>query len=92
MEYLSQRALQAARPAAYLDDLNPAQRAAVEALDGPVLVECLSPMSLPIWPCFIDGGLTIPGLPGLDKVAALKGVLGACSDHGLFGDWYITIL
>ncbi|MCZ8081302.1 MAG: UvrD-helicase domain-containing protein [Rhodobacteraceae bacterium] len=35
---LSQRALQAARPAAYLDDLNPAQRAAVEALDGPVLM------------------------------------------------------
>ncbi|NJM83390.1 MAG: UvrD-helicase domain-containing protein [Tabrizicola sp.] len=34
---LSQRAL-AARPAAYLDDLNPAQRAAVEALDGPVLM------------------------------------------------------
>ena len=28
----------AARPAPYLDDLNPAQRAAVEALDGPVLV------------------------------------------------------
>jgi DNA helicase II / ATP-dependent DNA helicase PcrA len=35
---LSQRALQAARPAPYLDDLNPAQRAAVEALDGPVLM------------------------------------------------------
>ncbi len=34
---LSQRAL-AARPAPYLDDLNPAQRAAVEALDGPVLM------------------------------------------------------
>ncbi len=34
---LSQRA-QAARPAPYLDALNPAQRAAVEALDGPVLV------------------------------------------------------
>ena len=34
---LSQRAM-AARPAAYLDDLNPAQRAAVEALDGPVLM------------------------------------------------------
>ncbi len=34
---LSQRAL-AARPALYLDDLNPAQRAAVEALDGPVLM------------------------------------------------------
>ena len=34
---LSQRAL-AARPATYLDDLNPAQRAAVEALDGPVLM------------------------------------------------------
>ena len=29
---------QAARPAPYLDDLNPAQRAAVEALDGPVLM------------------------------------------------------
>ncbi len=28
----------AARPAPYLDDLNPAQRAAVEALDGPVLM------------------------------------------------------
>ncbi|MFN0114952.1 MAG: ATP-dependent helicase, partial [Paracoccaceae bacterium] len=28
----------AARPAAYLDDLNPAQREAVEALDGPVLM------------------------------------------------------
>ena len=27
-----------ARPAPYLDDLNPAQREAVEALDGPVLV------------------------------------------------------
>ena len=34
---LSQRAL-AARPAPYLEDLNPAQRAAVEALDGPVLM------------------------------------------------------
>ncbi len=34
---LSQRAL-AARPAPYLDDLNPAQREAVEALDGPVLM------------------------------------------------------
>ncbi|NBE06257.1 ATP-dependent helicase [Paragemmobacter ruber] len=35
---LSQRALMAARPAPYLDDLNPAQREAVEALDGPVLM------------------------------------------------------
>ena len=37
---LSQRALGvgAARAAPYLDDLNPAQRAAVEALDGPVLM------------------------------------------------------
>ncbi|KAF0173462.1 MAG: DNA helicase II / ATP-dependent DNA helicase PcrA [Rhodobacteraceae bacterium] len=37
---LSQRALgaRAVRPAPYLDDLNPAQRAAVEALDGPVLM------------------------------------------------------
>ena len=36
---LSQRAMMAARPAArYLDDLNPAQREAVEALDGPVLM------------------------------------------------------
>ena len=34
---LSARAM-AARPAPYLDDLNPDQRAAVEALDGPVLV------------------------------------------------------
>ena len=34
---LSRRAA-AARPAPYLDDLNPAQRAAVEALDGPVLM------------------------------------------------------
>ncbi len=34
---LSQRAV-AARPRPYLDDLNPAQRAAVEALDGPVLM------------------------------------------------------
>ena len=34
---LSARAM-AARPAPYLDGLNPAQRAAVEALDGPVLV------------------------------------------------------
>ncbi|MDO5620133.1 MAG: UvrD-helicase domain-containing protein [Paracoccus sp. (in: a-proteobacteria)] len=34
---LSQRAL-AARPAPYLEGLNPAQRAAVEALDGPVLL------------------------------------------------------
>ncbi|MGR3362731.1 MAG: ATP-dependent helicase [Maritimibacter harenae] len=34
---LSQMAM-AARPAPYLDDLNPAQRAAVEALDGPVLM------------------------------------------------------
>ncbi len=34
---LSQRAM-AARPAPYLNDLNPAQRAAVEALDGPVLM------------------------------------------------------
>ena len=35
---LSQRAMMAARPAPYLDDMNPAQRAAVEALDGPVLM------------------------------------------------------
>ncbi len=39
---LSQRALgaraQSSGPAPYLDDLNPAQRAAVEALDGPVLM------------------------------------------------------
>ena len=36
---LSQRAMSAAaRPAPYLDDLNPAQRAAVMALDGPVLM------------------------------------------------------
>ena len=35
---LSQRALMAARPAPYLSDLNPAQREAVEALDGPVLM------------------------------------------------------
>ncbi|RJE82877.1 ATP-dependent helicase [Paracoccus onubensis] len=34
---LSQRAI-AARPAPYLDGLNPAQRAAVEMLDGPVLM------------------------------------------------------
>ena len=34
---LSQRAM-ASRGAPYLDDLNPAQRAAVEALDGPVLM------------------------------------------------------
>ncbi|MBC7480106.1 MAG: UvrD-helicase domain-containing protein, partial [Pseudorhodobacter sp.] len=34
---LSQRAV-AARPRPYMDDLNPAQRAAVEALDGPVLM------------------------------------------------------
>ncbi len=34
---LSARAM-AARPAPWLDDLNPAQREAVEALDGPVLV------------------------------------------------------
>ncbi|MFP5480200.1 MAG: ATP-dependent helicase, partial [Alphaproteobacteria bacterium] len=34
---LSQRAM-AGRAAPYLDDLNPAQRAAVEALDGPVLM------------------------------------------------------
>ncbi len=34
---LSQRAM-AARPVPYLDDLNPAQRKAVETLDGPVLM------------------------------------------------------
>ncbi|MFC7703274.1 ATP-dependent helicase [Plastorhodobacter daqingensis] len=34
---LSARAM-AARPSPYLDELNPAQRAAVEALDGPVLM------------------------------------------------------
>ncbi|MEQ8921001.1 MAG: UvrD-helicase domain-containing protein, partial [Roseovarius sp.] len=34
---LAARAM-AARPAPYLDDLNPAQREAVEALDGPVLM------------------------------------------------------
>jgi DNA helicase-2/ATP-dependent DNA helicase PcrA len=36
-EPLSRRAM-AARPATYLDDLNPAQRRAVEALEGPVLM------------------------------------------------------
>ncbi|SEN40857.1 ATP-dependent helicase [Palleronia pelagia] len=35
---LSQRAMQSARPAPYLDGLNPAQREAVETLDGPVLM------------------------------------------------------
>ncbi len=35
---LSARAMGAVRPAPYLDGLNPAQRAAVEALDGPVLM------------------------------------------------------
>ena len=35
---LSARAMAAARPAPYLEALNPAQRAAVEALDGPVLM------------------------------------------------------
>ena len=35
---LSARAMGAARPAPYLDGLNPAQRDAVEALDGPVLM------------------------------------------------------
>ena len=34
---LSARAM-AARPMPYLDELNPAQREAVEALDGPVLM------------------------------------------------------
>ena len=34
---LSARAM-AARPAPYIDGLNPAQREAVEALDGPVLM------------------------------------------------------
>ena len=34
----SRRGPMAARPAPYLDDLNPAQRAAVEALEGPVLM------------------------------------------------------
>ncbi len=35
---LSMRAMQAARPADYLNGLNPAQREAVELLDGPVLM------------------------------------------------------
>ncbi|MEM9210124.1 MAG: UvrD-helicase domain-containing protein [Pseudomonadota bacterium] len=35
---LSQRAMAASRPAPYLDGLNPAQREAVETLDGPVLM------------------------------------------------------
>ena len=35
---LSARAMMAARPAPYLDELNPAQREAVETLDGPVLM------------------------------------------------------
>jgi hypothetical protein len=69
-----------------------AETASCEALDGPVLVERLSPMSLPVWPCFITGGLTIPGLPGLGKVAALKGVLGAGGNHGFFRDGYLRII
>ena len=35
---LSQRAMMAGRPSPYMDELNPAQREAVEALDGPVLM------------------------------------------------------
>ena len=35
---LSQRAMMAGRATPYMDDLNPAQREAVEALNGPVLM------------------------------------------------------
>ena len=35
---LSQRAMAASRPAPYFDGLNPAQREAVETLNGPVLM------------------------------------------------------
>lgn len=34
----------------------------------------------------------IPFFPRVGGGSALEGMLGSCSDHGLFGDWYIAIL
>ncbi len=63
-----------------------------EALDGPVLVESLSPMIFPVGPCFWSVGTMVPFLPGFREVTALECMLDACGYHGLFGDGYPCVV
>ncbi len=49
-------------------------------------------MVLPGCPGSVDAWDMIPFFPKVSEGPTLNGVLGACSDHGFFGDWYVTIL